>query len=161
MMQFYFLSILLNLITGSILLYSCENPQDAEDDFDESSENPDLDSEKKSKIKKIFYKIFGTTKIAEDSLFHLIIGFLTVFTGLVKLLSPCSSPIFLGDLLPALAGLVGGASLLLLYFSQKSEVEINLPSFLEKIFISERKIVAIALIVIAIVHFIVPGVLFL
>ncbi len=159
MMQFYFLSILLNLITGSILLYSCENPQDVEDNFDESSENPDL--EKKSKIKKIFYKIFGTTKIAEDSLFHLIIGFLTVFTGLVKLLSPCSSPIFLGDLLPALAGLVGGASLLLLYFSQKSEVEINLPSFLEKIFISERKIVAIALIVIAIVHFIVPGVLFL
>ena len=76
MIQFYFLSILLNLMTGSVLLYSSAN-------LDGDS---DLESEKKSSfIKSLFEKIFGSSGILEDSLFILVVAFLSFFTGIIKL----------------------------------------------------------------------------
>ena len=142
MIQFYFLSILLNLMTGSVLLYSSAN-------LDGDS---DLESEKKSSfIKSLFEKIFGSSGILEDSLFILVVAFLSFFTGII----------IFGDLLPSLTGILGGLSLLFSYYSEKSDVAFQLPSFLEKIFVSEKNIFGILSIIIAILHFILPGVLFL
>ena len=152
MIQFYFLSILLNLMTGSILLYSSAN-------LDGDS---DLESEKKSSfIKSLFEKIFGSSGILEDSLFILVVAFLSFFTGIIKLFFPVNKIIIFGDLLPSLTGILGGLSLLFSYYSEKSDVAFQLPSFLEKIFVSEKNIFGILSIIIAILHFILPGVLFL
>ena len=121
MIQFYFLSILLNLMTGSVLLYSSAN-------LDGDS---DLESEKKSSfIKSLFEKIFGSSGILEDSLFILVVAFLSFFTGIIKLFFPVNKIIIFGDLLPSLTGILGGLSLLFSYYSEKSDVAFQLPSFL-------------------------------
>lgn len=169
MLQFYFLSILLNLITGCILLYSSEKPEiletrDGTDDFsgdkelsveeDEKTENPGKSAG------NVFKRIFGSSLIAEDSLFQLVIGITGVFTGVIKFLTAVDGPLFFGDFIPALACITGGLSLLLSYYNSKSDISFTLPGFLEKIFVDGRKIVGFACIIVAVIHFIIPGVLF-
>lgn len=152
MFQFYFLSILLNLMTGSILLYSSEN-YDADSSL--------VEEKKSSFVKSLFEKIFGSSSVLEDSLFILVVAFLSFFTGIVKLFSPVNKIIIFGDFLPSLTGILSGLSLLFSYYSEKSDVAFQLPSFLEKIFVSEKNIFGILCIAVAILHFIFPGVLFL
>ena len=147
MAQFYFLSVLLNVLCGLILVYgtnlaSGEIP---------SSDAADTGSEEKS-LKDGF-------KGFDNKTFRLIIGILSVFVGILKFLSVYRNDIpVIGDLLPALAGLMGGASILLEYFMGTTTEEINIPEAVKKIFIECRKYIGVGCLVVGVLHFIFPQV---
>ncbi len=135
MLQFYFLSIILNVLTGISLVYI------KKDSVNETDKTRDL---------------------FESSNFKLIMGILTSFTAVMKLLSvlPGDVPVA-GDLLPVLAGLAGGITLLLDYYKEKSSVDLHLPSVLQTLFTNGRVYIGYACIAAAVVHFLLPKVLFL
>ena len=138
MIQFYFLSILTNLLGGLVLSI----------DFLEQK--------------------FPTLAKLKDTItnysFQFILGILTMVFGFLKLLSVTKGDIpVVGDLLPALSGLAIGFTLIISYYKSKStEAESsNAVETLDKVFIRNKTIIGIAGIVVAIIHFIMPKVLFL
>ena len=136
MLQFYFLSILLNFIAVYIL-FTNNTPQ---------AENVGLD----------------TKSIFKDKTFKLVIGILCCFTALVKLLTsfPGAVPI-LGDLIPSVAGILGGGSLLIEYYISQSPSDTKLNPKLETIFIANKKYIGILCILSAFLHFLLPKVILL
>lgn len=168
MLQFYFLSILLNLITGLILVYatnfmaekstavSVADDDDSTDESDESAEESSEDAPKSAK------SIFANPLFFDDSTFRLVIAILSALVGLMKLLSTVQGDMpLIGDLIPAVAGIAGAFALLIEYYSQKSDVSFNLPAFLTSIFVGGRKYLGIFCILAGVLHFIFPRVLFL
>jgi len=137
MLQFYFLSILLNLITGFVLLFA---------------DKDDMESFQGIKMPVIAY----------DETFRLIIGILSGITGFFKLLTAVRGDVpVIGDLVPALAGLAGGFTLLYEFYRSRSSIEEDtLPQFVQKI-VSSKRYVGIACIIAAILHFLFPTILFL
>ena len=137
MLQFYFLSILLNTITGLVLLFG---------------DREDIDTLSQVKI----------PALARDETFRLVLGILTGVTGFFKLLTAVRGDVpVIGDLVPAFAGLAGGFSLLYEFYKTRSAVEQdNLPPFIQKI-ISSKRDVGIACLVAAGFHFLFPTILFL
>jgi len=135
MLQFYFLSVILNVLTGISLVYMKKG----------------VDSETDK-----------TQELFESSNFKLIAGILTSFTAVMKLLSvlPGDVPVA-GDLIPVLAGLAGGITLLLDYYKEKSSVDLQLPQILQTLFTKGRVYVGYACIGAAVLHFLLPKVLFL
>ena len=138
MLQFYFLSILLNFIAGYIL-FTNKTPQ---------TENEILETK--------------TPALFKDKTFKLVIGILCCFTALVKLLTsfPGAVPI-LGDLIPSVAGILGGGSLLIEYYISQSPTETKLNPKLETIFIANKKYIGILCILSAFLHFLFPKVILL
>ena len=130
MVQFYFLSVMLNLLVGVMLVFN---------------ENSTVS------------KIIDTN----ERLFQLIVGILAVFVALIKMLSPMDGIPFFGDLLPFLAGLMGGASVLIQYFSTRSSEELVLPGFVQLVFVENKRYIGVGCIAVAVIHFILPTVLFL
>jgi len=137
MLQFYFLSILLNLITGFILLFA---------------DKEDVESFQGIKMPVIAY----------DETFRLIIGILSGITGFFKLLTAVRGDVpVIGDLVPALVGLAGGFTLLYEFYRTRSSIEEDtLPPFVQKI-VSSKRYVGIACIIAAVLHFLFPTILFL
>lgn len=138
MLQFYFLSILLNTVTGLVLLFADK------DDLDSLSE----------------YKV---PAIARDETFRLVLGVLTSVTGFFKLLTAVRGDVpVIGDLLPALAGLAGGFTLLYEFYKTRSTLEEddNLPPFFQKI-VASKRYVGVACLFAAGLHFLFPTILFL
>ncbi len=135
MLQFYFLSVILNILTGISLVYI------------KKGENSEPDK---------------TRELFESGNFKLITGILTGFTAIMKLLSvlPGDVPVA-GDLIPVLAGLTGGVTLLLDYYKEKTSVDFQLPPMLQSFFTKGRTYIGYACIIAAVVHFLLPKVLFL
>ncbi len=169
MLQFYFLSVLLNLLVGLVLffgvkdenaeLHTSAEKKDEDLSFLDEDYQPNNNGNKhKQSIKD---KFFGKDSFTNDKLFQLVLGVLSVFVAIIKLLSAVNGVVFFGDLFPALAGFLGGAAILLNYFIENATTEINLPKWLNTILIDWQKYVGIACMVIAIIHFVLPGVLFL
>lgn len=138
MLQFYLLSILLNCVAGFILI-SNKTPQ---------AENESLETK--------------TPDLFKDKTFKLVIGIMCCFSALVKLLTsfPGAVPI-LGDLIPSVAGLLGGVSLLIEYYITQSPSEAKLNPKLETIFIANKKYIGILCILSALLHFLFPKVILL
>ena len=189
MLQFYFLSILLNLIAGLIFIYVTNDDNEASlvlsdsssgDDFsvsgaetsaDFNPETDDLDfgdssaSSESKKGEKSFgaggFKALAVPFFGDKTL-QLVVGILSALTGLMKLLSPIQySYVVIGDLIPSLAGLAAGAVLLLDWYQERSDVELPLPESLQNIYTGGRKYLGIFCIIAAVLHFIFPLVLFL
>lgn len=169
MIQFYFLSILFNLFAGLILVYGKSNASESttiinnenqdEDIAQDGAENQKIDF--KDKINQ-FGKQINENQIVSSKTFKLVLGILTVLTGVLKLLSVVRTDVpVVGDFLPALAGIIGGGCLILDYVKYYTSATIQLPSFIEKYFVENTKVVGYCCIIIAIVHFIFPDVLFL
>ncbi len=175
MLQFYFLSVLLNIIAGLVFLYGSK-----EDSFDSVSSsnfsgdifsdgnnneiNSDENASEKNEIKDGNGKESKNLEIPflEDSSFRLVLGILMVLTGLMKLLSPIQYDVpVVGDLIPSLAGIAGGISILLEWYKNKSTLALSLPEVLEKLFVDGRKYLGIFCIAAGVLHFIFPRVLFL
>lgn len=135
MLQFYFLSILFNTVTGLVLLVA-----DGEDKVSEG---------------KLPVFVF-------DETFRLVLGILTAVTGFFKLLTAVRGDIpVIGDLLPAIAGLAGGFALLYEFYKNRSTVEdIQLPPVVQRI-VEGRRYVGIVSLVAAACHFLFPTVIFL
>ena len=137
MLQFYFLSILLNTVTGLVLLFTDRN-------------ETELVSEGK------------VPAIVHDETFRLVLGVLTSVTGFFKLLTAVRGDVpVIGDLFPALAGLAGGFTLLYEFYKTRSTIEQeNLHPIIQKI-VSSKRYVGVACIFAACFHFLFPTILFL
>lgn len=187
MLQFYFLSILLNLLAGLIFIYATENstemvlsdsddpfaPGDSseapapqpERDFDPETDDLDLNldgesssetSEGKKSSRAGSFKTLAVSFLGDKTL-QLVVGILSLLTGLMKLLSPIQYDIpVVGDLIPAVAGIVAGAILLLDWYQERSDVELSLPGPLQVLYTEGRKYVGIFCLISAVLHFIFP-----
>ncbi len=174
MLQFYFLSILLNVIAGLILVYATDFtskntvfPENEKNDFENSSdsiEDSDKNTESDDSVfdKKLSFAINSKGTFFDDMTFRLVIAILSGLVGILKLLSTIQNDVpVIGDLIPAIAGLAACFALLVEYYIQKSTTEIKLPSVLNTVFINGRKYLGIFCIIAGVLHFIFPRVLFL
>jgi hypothetical protein len=144
MMQFYFLSILLNGIVGYLLV--SENSLEDQIDDGEIGGNAGPSS------------IPGFFK---NETFRLILGVLAMVTGLLKLLSATNGDLpVLGDIIPALVGFASGFTLILEFYHGRTTVEEGGASF-TLFLINHRRWVGFAAIAAAALHFLFPGVLLL
>ena len=139
MMQFYFLSVLLNALAGYLLLFGGSGGV--------------LD--------------FKAGFSMKDETFRLAAGIATAVTGLFKLLSPVNITL-IGDIVPAAAGLLCGFALIFEYYQNRNSTDDNeqdyeqkQPQKFDKLLVANRKIIGAAAIVAAVLHFILPLALFL
>lgn len=155
MAQFYFLSVLLNIIAGLIFVYGKEFS------IKDDNLNPE-DGEEKNPSGKQTESFFGAMTCFDSSSFRLVVGVLSLLVGLMKILSVFRNDVpVVGDLIPALAGLLGGTALLLEYFVNNAKQKIVLPRIAQKIFIGGRKYIGVFCLVAGLLHFIFPQVILL
>lgn len=140
MLQFYLLSVVLNICSG-FSLYA-EKFEERED--------------------KTPHILLELKDVCADTTLRLVLGLLSVLTGFFKLLSvtPGDIPV-IGDLLPALAGLVLGFILLLEFYRGRSTVEPAPGNRLDRIFIRNKTTFGLIGMIVGFVHFLFPSVLFL
>jgi hypothetical protein len=134
MMQFYFLSILANILAGLTLM---------SDYFAE-----------KSKAFLPFRDLLAQKNVKTG------IGISAFVIGFLKILLPVQT-VVIGDILPALAGLVMGASLILGLLRERTKVSAETVDNLEKTVVTYRVPLGIAGLVISALHFLLPRALFL
>ncbi|MCQ2611244.1 MAG: hypothetical protein MJ169_05790 [Treponema sp.] len=128
MAQMYVLSILMNLMVGMILV------------------TPASDKQK-----------FFTNEVT-----RLICGAVCFLTALIKLFFTYGSkgagiPV-LGDLIPAVAGIAGGASVLIEYYLENHSAG-SVPEIVETILVKNKLYIGILCLGAAVLHFIMPGVI--
>ena len=135
MLQFYFLSIVLNLIAGYLLI---------------SGESDGLPE-------------FKCGFSFKDDTFKLIIGIISVVMGLLKLLSVIEDDVpIIGDLFPALAGFLSGFILIFEYYRNRATIDSNEQTEkIDRILVRNKKIIGFAALVAAVLHFVFPKVLLL
>ena len=139
MVQIYFLSIVFNGLTGFLFVFADLSGGDS--------------AQNNAKFSSI------------SSGFRLIMGILAAITGILKLLLPMpmgGMPI-LGDLLPAVASLTAGFMLIFGFYRERSshvDSEEKINRFGE-VALHYKKAVGIALLAIALLHFLFPLALFL
>lgn len=157
MMQVFFLSILFNVIAGLVLLKTKGDAASKETLDDTKIE----DKSKKTKFLDNVNKTLSGNEFLGNKTFVLVIGILTLLTGVLKLFCVAKGGLLiLGDLFPSIAGISAGFAILLNYYLSSSTTENNLPRFLQVVFIDNIYWVGIAAIAVAFLHFIMPGVLF-
>ncbi len=133
MVQFYALSVFINIIIGSLL------------SIDAKSEGVSFFSRLKD--------------VLEDRGFKFSLGILSLIIGLFKILTPTIGDIpVVGDLMPAVTGIALGGVLLLEFFRTKSDVSSEAISKIEGAVVQNRKFIGIAGIVVGILHFLMPAV---
>ncbi len=172
MLQFYFLSVLFNLIVGLILVNSRSTNEEkalAIADDASAAENNEQSVEveepkvakKTSKLNKIGQEIRNTS-LFESKTFRLVMGILAILTGILKFISVIKTDVpVVGDLLPAIAGLAGGFCLVLDYYLKSATIDVNLPAALKNVFVKNSNVIGFLSIVVAVLHFVFPTVLFL
>jgi hypothetical protein len=136
MIQFYFLSILLNGLTGYILSFAGDEPENS------------IETSLRFSLK--------------NDTFRLILGILAAVTGLLKLLSPVQGDVpVIGDLIPAVLGLGAGFILILGYYRERSSVESEKIARLGESLSRYKKWLGIVFLASAALHFLFPQALFL
>ena len=135
MLQFYFLSIVLNAIAGFILVGGEESGA--------------------LEFKKGFSLYSDTTK--------LVVGILSMLTGLLKILSAVEGDVpVIGDLIPALTGILAGLVLIFDYYRNHSTLEISEgPEKVNRLLSANKRIIGVAALIAAALHFLFPKVMLL
>jgi membrane associated rhomboid family serine protease len=135
MILFYILSILFNAVAGYILTV-------------EDEEGTDIET--------------GLRLSANSETFRLILGVLTMVAGLLKLLSPAQGDIpVVGDLVPALLGLLSGFVLVFSYYRNKTSLESEEADNFGRILAKNKRWIGFVALASAALHFLFPSVLFL
>ena len=91
--------------------------------------------------------------------FRLVTGVLSMFVAVIKLLSPMDIP-FIGDFIPAFAGLLGGFAFLVEYYEAASDGS-SLNDTVQAIFIDSRKYLGVICLAAGVLHFLLPKVILL
>jgi len=137
MVQFYFLAVCLNIVGGFILTAPYF-----------SEKLPFLGQLKSALVEKQSGRV--------------IFVLLLLFTGIFKILSVTKGDVpVIGDFLPAVSLFVLALSFSVDFFAEKSSVESSLVQKLNEILRKNGQIIGVSAIVIGVLHFIFPGVLFL
>ena len=139
MLQFYFLTIVLNALGGYILISADEKAV----------------LEFKSELASGF--------TLKDETFRLVVGILSAVMGLLKILSPIEGDIpIIGDLLIALTSFSCGFILIFEYYRNRSSVDDSEnPEKFSRVLVHNKKIIGVISIVMAVLHFLFPKVLLL
>ena len=162
MAQLYFLSIVFNFLASLILIIDGKkletNGAGVTGFNDMTDEDADIGEEKGPGKGK---KIFNFQDIAENKAFHFFIGTVTFIIGVFKLLASYDGIMIIGDLLPAIAGIILGGMLFVDYFKSTTAISSEIINKLDEIFIKNKKYIGTAGIAIAITHFIFPQIILL
>lgn len=136
MLQFYFLSIVLNGLTGYALVSAGKERTGG--------------------------KLDGIRELLTDPVLRLVLGVLCATVGFLKLLTVMRGDIpIVGDLIPSLAGMISGFTLLLEFYRANTSITTELMEKLDKIFIANSRIVGLVTMISALTHFLFPSILFL
>lgn len=137
MYQLYFLAVALNVISGIVLA------------FDKEGEGFSISS------------IFSEGLISHPA-FKVSLGLSTFLVGFLKLIwvFEGDTPVF-GDFLPALAGLLAGFTLVLSYYSDRSDVGSEMIDKLESVFLQNATIIGLAAMITSGLHFLFAGAILL
>ncbi|MDR3343029.1 MAG: hypothetical protein LBT14_09655 [Treponema sp.] len=131
MIQFYFMSILFNGVTGYILMHGHTQGEEGGGS--------------------------GFRAPFPDDTSRLVLGVLTVLTGLLKLLSAMQGDLpVIGDLIPATAGLAGGFVLIFEYYRKKTTIDSNTYRQIEEFLNFNKKWIGFLVFVAAALHFLFP-----
>lgn len=104
-------------------------------------------------------KIENSNLIIQKPLLIMVLGFASIIVGIIKLFVVAQPDIpVIGDLLPAVFGIVGGFCILLNYFLLYGKNEIILKPVVQKIFVDWKKTIGVLTLVVGILHFIIPQV---
>ena len=141
MVQFYFLAVVCNLL-GALFLISGKN----------LASSDETDDEKKGTLTGL--------PLIDDLPVRLTAGLVTLFTGIIKLLSPFSGIPFFGDFIPAVTCLMCGTTLLLEYYAVKTSPD-TISEPVMNFFVCSRKITGFACLATAALHFVMPQVILL
>ena len=135
MIQFYFLSIVLNALAGYILITG----------------NDEGVLEFKSEFS------------LKNETFRLVLGILSVIIGFLKILSPVEGDVHvIGDFVPAITGFLAGFILVFEYYRSRSTLENSKSTEkIDRILLSNKKIIGVAALIVAFLHFLFPKVLLL
>jgi hypothetical protein len=137
MYQIYFLSILTNIIAGIAL------------GFDR------MDS--RLRLHSVF-----NPELFQHNGFRLAMGIITFVVGFLKLLSVAPGDVaVVGDLLPAVMGMLMGFSLAFQYYQERTEVQSSATETLNRVFGRHNATLGMVGIVVGVVHFFLHRVLFL
>ncbi|OQY41072.1 MAG: hypothetical protein B6229_00140 [Spirochaetaceae bacterium 4572_7] len=133
MVQIYFLLILSNLIMGIILAKNYLN----------------------SKI-ETFSSI---NQLLSSEILQVTIGCIGTIVGLLALfLRFDGNMIILGDIIPAGIAIISGITLFIEYIAQEEENDSVIINSIKKVFLKNRTILGFSGIIVAILHFIIPGI---
>ena len=135
MLQFYFLSIVMNALAGYILLTGDEGEP----------------------------LVFKNGLSLNNETFKVVVGVISVLTGLMKILSVVQGDVpVIGDLFPALAGFLAGFILIFEYYRNRTSLDgLEGVEKVDRLLIANKKVIGVAAIVAAILHFLFPTVLLL
>jgi hypothetical protein len=136
MIQFYFLSILLNGLSGYALTRNTDDDAIV------------LDA-------GFRFSLYNETC-------RLILGAATILMGLLKILSSLRGDVpVIGDIIPALASFLAGFILVFEYYRSRSTLEPEHTEKIEQVLIHNKKWVGYFAMAAAVLHFFLPSVLFL
>ena len=144
MLQFYLLSVLLNVLVGLVLLFSIDS---------DGANGGGFESDGITRI--------DDPSFFENRTFRFVLGLASILVGVMKLFVVTHHLRFFGDLLPALTGIFGGVAVLLNYFVASSTVEIHVTGLPELIFVRGARFIGIACFAAAVLHFIFQRVILL
>ena len=135
MLQFYLLSVVLNVLAGYILI---------------AGDNDGV------------LEFKGGFSLKDETI-RLVLGILSLLTGLMKILSVVEGDVpVIGDLFPALTGLLSGFILIFEYYRSRSSVEVSEHSErVDRILVSNKRIIGVAALIAAALHFLFPKVMLL
>lgn len=153
MVQFYFLSVFVNLLAGCILFFKTNTvPQK---DLSAEEDISFLEEKEPS-----FANVFAPDSFFFAGSFRMIFGIAVVLVAFLVLISPYGGVFLFGDLVPAVVLFAAGAALLIDYYVENSDTELRLPELFEFLLIDCRRYLGIVCMVVGVIHFILPGVLF-
>ena len=135
MLQFYFLSIVMNALAGYILITG-------------DDESP---------------LVFKGGFSLKDETFKLVVGIVSALTGLMKILSSVEGDLpIIGDAFPALTGFLAGFILLFEYYRNRATLETSdRAEKVNRLLVANKKVIGVAALVAAVLHFLFPRVLLL
>jgi uncharacterized membrane-anchored protein len=136
MLQFYFLSIVTNALAGYILI---------------SSGNDDGPF------------VFKSGFSLKDETFRLVVGIVTLLIGLMKILSVVEGDLpIIGDIVPAVAGILSGFILVFEYYRSRTSMESSENvAKIDSLLVANKKVIGTIALVAAVLHFLFPRVLLL
>ena len=135
MLQFYFLSIVANALAGYILISG-------------SDDSP---------------LVFKSGFSLKDETFKLGVGIAALVIGLMKILSVVEGDVpVIGDIIPAVAGILSGFILVFEYYRSRTSLEASENvAKVDRLLVANKKVIGIAALIAAVLHFLFPRVLLL
>ena len=129
MVQFYFLSVVLNALAGYLFIAGDE---------------------------EALLEFKGGFSLKNQT-FRLVLGVLLMVTGVIKIFSPIRGFPVLGDLFPGLIGILSSFILIFEYYRNRTTLEsTEHTDKIDVILIGNKRIIGIVAIVVAVLHFLFP-----